>query len=119
SLAADWPQRVPIGRLTLTRPWLLVERDADGGLPLRTLLEPTNRKLGNGAPAGAAAANAGPAAGAAPADTISGRATRLAVRVATLTVDDGGVRVVDHAISPAFAVDVQSTSLRLDGLSTT
>jgi hypothetical protein len=34
----DWPRRVGVRQLALQRPWILVERDEDGGLPVRALL---------------------------------------------------------------------------------
>jgi len=98
----DWPGRLGIGDLALTRPWLLVERDAQGGLPLRVLLTP--------------AADRGPSARRT--DHEAPDSARLAVSVARLSIDGGGARLVDHAVTPAFAVDVDSASVRVDHLST-
>jgi hypothetical protein len=100
----DWPERLAVGRLALTRPWLLVERDRQGALPLRALLTPPNR------PADGVAADGAPA--------TTGASETLAVTVGRLTVDDGGIRIVDNAVTPAFAVDLQPATLRVDGLST-
>ncbi len=97
----DWPQRMAIRQVTLLRPWLLVERDHQGGLPLRTLLAPS---AGGGAAAPAANATAG--------------GEPFAVSIARLTADEGGIRVVDRAVSPAFAVDLQPAALRVAGFST-
>lgn len=99
-LEVDWPRRLVVGRLALARPWLLVERDEKGAMPLRTLLP--------------ARSGAGPAATA----TGSSDGEPLAITVARLAVDEGGLRVVDRAIAPAFAVDVDAARLRLEGLST-
>jgi Domain of Unknown Function (DUF748) len=101
-LELDWPQRLAIGQLELRRPWLLVERDNQGGLPLRTLLAPS-----------AAAAGPTPAANA---TTAGGEP--FAVSIARLTAEEGGIRIVDRAVSPAFAVDLQSAALRMAGFST-
>jgi uncharacterized protein involved in outer membrane biogenesis len=99
-LEVDWPGRVSVDRLTLTRPWLLLERDTAGSLGLRRLVVRA------------------PAAGA-PGTTSETAATEpLTLTVAHVSVADGGVRVVDRAVSPSFAVDVQPARLRLDGLST-
>jgi hypothetical protein len=87
-----WPERIVVQRLALARPWILLERDDKGALPLRALF-----------PAGGGSASATPG----PDVTIS-----------HVTVEDGGLRVVDRAISPAFAVDVAAGRLRADGLST-
>jgi hypothetical protein len=93
----DWPQRIVVGRLALEQPWLLIERDDKGALPLRALLSPPR-------PTTIAA--------------VSPAATGLAVTVARLSVDGGGLRLVDRAVSPAFAVDFQPATLRMEGLST-
>jgi uncharacterized protein involved in outer membrane biogenesis len=99
----DWPEKIDVGRVVLTQPWAAVERDDKGALPLRALLMPRAR------------ANAAPAAAAEEAE--KGRAA-VAVTVARLAVDRGGLRLVDRAVSPAFAVDLQPFTLRVDGLST-
>jgi Domain of Unknown Function (DUF748) len=95
----DWPERLAINRLAVRRPWLLVERDSQRGLPLRSLLTP-------------------PESSGATTPAATGTNGTLAVTVARLLVDDGGIRIVDNAVAPAFAVDVQPTSLRVDGFST-
>jgi hypothetical protein len=100
-LDVEWPQRIAVSRLALQRPWLLLERDETGGLPLRALLTPTPR-AGGGAPT----ANADPGGG------------RIAVALRRVTVDDGGVRVVDRGVSPSFAVDLERLALQTEGLST-
>ena len=97
-----WPERVAVGRLALARPWILVERDDQGGMPLRALLPQAGSSQ-----AGSASAGAQPAP----------EATRITI--ARVTAEDGGMRVVDRAITPAFAVDVDAARLRLDGLSST
>ena len=100
-LELDWPRRLTIRQVALVRPWLLVERDPQGGLPLRTLLAPS---------AGAGAA--------APAATTTAGGEPFAVSVGQFTADEGGIRIVDRAISPAFAVDLQPAALRVAGFST-
>jgi hypothetical protein len=100
-LEVDWPRRVTASDLTLQRPWLLVERDDAGALPLRTLL--TSR-------AGAAA----PAAS----GQGDGQAEAVAVTIGRVVADDGGMRIVDRSVSPAFAVDLQRAALVVEGLST-
>jgi hypothetical protein len=99
----DWPERVAVGRVALAQPWVLVERDREGGLALRSLFR------------GSAVRCKAP--GCAPSD--SSGAPWPTIAVAHLTVEGGGLRVVDHSVSPPFAVDLQSASLKLDGLSTT
>lgn len=92
----DWPATVAVDRLSLVQPWVLVERDTKGELVLRSLLPAR--------PADAAK------------DTDA--ATSLGVTVARVSVDDGGLRIVDQKVSPPFAVDLQSAGLKVDGLST-
>ena len=105
---AAWPERIAIGRLALARPWLLLERDDQGGMPLRALV-PSAKATPPAAPAATAPGTTAPGADA--------PAERLSVTVARLTVEEGGVRVVDRAINPPFAVDVDAARLSLDGLS--
>jgi uncharacterized protein DUF748 len=163
SIDAAWPERIAVRRLALSRPWLVVERDEKGELPLRALLVPPSP---SGAPRGAVAGSAsergtsastasnasadatagtkgksagdvggasgtsnGGAPSASPASdagedsqqTADGQDTGAAgmtVTIDRVTVEDGGMRVVDRAVSPAFAVDVQAVSLQVDDLST-
>ena len=100
-LDLDWPRRLAIKQVTLVRPWLLVERDQQGGLPLRTLLAPSARVTD-----------------AAPATDATPGGEPFAVSIARLATDDGEIRIVDRAVSPAFAVDVQSATLQVAGFST-
>jgi hypothetical protein len=98
----DWPERVTVDRVALAQPWLLAERDDKGGLALRSLL------------------NAPPDA-CRPAPCESSDAPQrapVAITVAHLTVEGGGVRVVDQSVSPPFAVDLEAATAKLDGLST-
>lgn len=94
----DWPARVVVGRLALTRPWVVLERDDKGAVPLRALLVPS--------PSGSTA------------DRVENGRDPLAVTVSQVSVDGGGMRIVDRAVSPAFAVDFQPVTLRMEDLST-
>ena len=100
----DWPGRLTIARLALGQPWVLVDRDATGGLPLRRLLAlpATDRR---------------PASSEGSATPTDG-STPLAVAVGQISIDGGGARIVDQAVSPPFAVDVDSVTAQIDGLST-
>jgi hypothetical protein len=101
----DWPERVAVERLALAQPWILIERDAKGELPLRALLTP--RRSGVPCRAGACPPPASETAG-----------EPIAATVAHLSVEGGGMRVVDQKVSPPFAVDLQSAVLKVEGLST-
>jgi hypothetical protein len=101
----QWPERIAVGRLALTQPWIVLERDEQGALPSRRLL---------GAPATTSAAPGDPTEPrgrdeAPPAPVIS---------VTQLTMDNGAIRIVDRAVAPAFAVDFQPATLRAQGLAT-
>ena len=90
-LDADWPRRVTIQKLAIDKPWALVERDADGSLPLLALLLPDGIPRAAPAPPGRGRAPA-PADGTGPAITVS-----------NLAVDEGFIRFVDRGTTPAFA----------------
>ncbi len=92
-LDADWPRRVTIQKLAIDKPWALVERDADGSLPLIALLLPDGipRAAPSPAPSGRGRAPAPP------------DGTGPAITVSTLAVDEGFVRFVDRGTTPAFA----------------
>jgi hypothetical protein len=99
-LAVEWPSRIAVEQLKITRPWALVERDANGGLPLRTLVSP--RRTADAGEASVPASDA--ATDGAPAET--------AVTVGHLVVDGGAARIVDHSVSPAYVEELSRVSLR-------
>jgi uncharacterized protein involved in outer membrane biogenesis len=91
---ADWPRRATVQRMAIDKPWALVEREADGRLPLLDLLFP---------PATAAATAAPPTTPrGAPAPRPEAAADPI-IAVGQLAVDEGFVRFVDRTTSPAFA----------------
>jgi uncharacterized protein involved in outer membrane biogenesis len=105
-LDVEWPGRTAAAAVALSRPWILLERDETGALGLRHLAPKRSS-------AGATAANPSTVASAA-----EETATTSTVRIGRLTIDDGGLRVVDRAIRPAFAVDLDRAAVRIDGLAT-
>ncbi len=99
-LDVEWPKRVTARELQLERPWILIERDEAGRFPLPTLL---------------ASSTTSPPAQAANTD----HDTRpIAFAVGRVVIDDGGMRVVDRANSPPFALDLYRLGARVEGLST-
>ena len=92
-LDADWPRRVTLQTLAIDKPWALVERDADGSLPLLALLLPDG--IPRAAPSPAAVGRGGASA---PPD-----GTGPAITVKSVAVDEGFVRFVDRGTTPAFA----------------
>ncbi len=107
SLQAEWPRRLAVERLALTDPWLLVERDAGGGLPLLALVGPRRRAAPDSADdRRPARARAGDARG------------RPAIEVGTLAVENGFVRFVDRTVSPSFVEEVSRLAITAQGLGT-
>ena len=102
-LDADWPRRVTLQRLAVDRPWALLERDADGSLPILALLLPN----GIAPPAASAAARTPTPDGAGPAITVG-----------ALAVDEGFVRFVDRTTTPDFAEEVSRIVVTGRGLGT-
>ncbi|MGH7415311.1 MAG: DUF748 domain-containing protein, partial [Candidatus Rokuibacteriota bacterium] len=101
-LAADWPRRVTIGRVALDKPWTLLERDADGTVPLLGLLM---------------SGRSSPQPGPAPSDRRSAPPPPV-VTLDSLTVEEGFVRFVDHTTRPAFAEEASRIALTGRGLGT-
>ena len=117
-LDVDWPRRVGVDRLSLSAPWMLIERDDKGAFPLRALLAtrsaaPTAASVNGAAPNGAVRASA-PANGPG-GDKLEGAPV---LSIARLIMDEGGLRVVDRSIAPPFGVDLQRLALDVTGLST-
>jgi uncharacterized protein DUF748 len=111
ALDIDWPRSVKARELALRRPWILLERDQSGALPLRALLaleQPTTAKTPDSAQTSAASR---------PSGNGSGRATTPIV-LNQLIVEEGGARIVDGGLAPPFAVDIADLASRIDGLST-
>jgi hypothetical protein len=117
-LDVDWPRRVVVREIAMRQPWVLVERDREGGLLLRELL--TSRAATSGAAAhggverpatGGARRNGGEV----PAEESS---ERVPVSIGHIAVEDGGARVVDHGVTPPFALDVQRLAGTVEGVST-
>jgi hypothetical protein len=102
-LEVTWPRRVAAAHLALEAPWILVERDERGAMTLRALLRP-----GASEAVAPGRATAGPA----------GTPETPALTVRLLTVSEGGARVVDRSIAPAFALDLRRLALRAEGLAT-
>ncbi len=98
----DWPRRVTIRDAALQRPWVLLERDRQGDLSLKTLLTP--RRSGRaGAPSDAStSSDEGP----------------LLITVRRIAVENGGTRTVDQRVAPPFALDTYALNGRVEGLST-
>src|SRR5262245_32234189 len=106
-LDVDWPRSIRMRELALRQPWVLLERNQSGALPLRPLLTPDTVTMHTDRAVKASAASD---SGDAPTPPV--------VRVRHLTVDNGGARVVDSGLNPPFAVDIAGLETRVDNLST-
>jgi hypothetical protein len=104
-----WPERIAAARVALSRPWVLLERDETGALALRSLAA---RRPSAGSSTAQTVAASTDAPASVQADTTP------TISVARVTVDEGGLRIVDRAIQPAFAVDLDGATVRVDGLAT-
>jgi hypothetical protein len=102
-LDADWPRRVAMERVAIDKPWALVERDADGSLPLLALLRPS-------APAPASAAPGG--------RPTAPRPALPTVAVGALSVEEGFIRFVDRTTTPAFTEEASRITVTGRGLGT-
>jgi hypothetical protein len=101
-LAAEWPSRVALERLTLSRPWLLIERDEDGGIPLASRTLPPLVVPGPTTRTRAARA----------------AARRAAIEIGQLVVEEGSGRFVDRSLTPAYVEDLSRLFLAVSGLTT-
>src|SRR5438128_1249130 len=109
ALEVDWPRSVKVRGLALRRPWILLERNQSGALPLLALLAP---EAGNAAPTPGAT----PTRSASPGDSKGPAA--VPVTLSELVIEEGGARVVDGSLTPPFAVDLAGLGGRIDGVST-
>ncbi len=109
ALEVNWPRSVKVRGLALRRPWVLLERDQSGALPLRALLA---LEVGNAAPTPGST----PTRSESPSDSKGPAA--VPVMLSELVIEEGGARVVDGSLTPPFAVDLAGLAGRIDGVST-
>ena len=114
-LDADWPRRVTVQRVALDKPWALVEREADGRLPLLDLLTP-----GGPVPSASPTASPAPAPGPAPKGPAPPPADGAppAITLGELAVDEGFIRFVDRTTTPAFTEEASRIVMTGRGLGT-
>jgi Domain of Unknown Function (DUF748) len=109
ALDIDWPRSVKVRELALRRPWILLERDEAGALPLPALLALQPAVTGP-TPGASQTSNASRV-------SANGQ-TAIPVTLGQLVVEEGGARLVDGGLTPRFAVDLAGLASRIDGLST-
>jgi uncharacterized protein involved in outer membrane biogenesis len=97
----EWPGRVRVESVEVDKPWLLLERDPAGRLPLLSLLTPHT----SASPASRSDDDAKPR-----------RPPR--VDIGTATVSDGFGRFVDRVPDPDFAEELSAVNATVSGFST-
>jgi hypothetical protein len=100
-----WPGRLTARQLLLTRPWVLIERDEQAALTLRPLLAPPPAARASAPAPTPVAPDGRPAAG-------------FPITFGEIVVDDGGARVVDRGVTPAFALDLYHLAGRVERFTT-
>ncbi|HVQ74046.1 MAG TPA: DUF748 domain-containing protein [Candidatus Binatia bacterium] len=101
-LAYAWPATIAIDRMRIQKAWTMLERRADGTMPLSSLLAPARA-----APAAAPARGSADGAPARP-------PLELSVRRAVL--EDTGVTIVDGAVNPPARLEIAGGRLALSDL---
>jgi uncharacterized protein involved in outer membrane biogenesis len=102
-LDAEWPRRVTVARVAIDKPWVLVERETDGTVPLLGLV------MAGPSSAAPAAAPPAPRDRSAPAPVVT---------LSALAVEEGFVRFVDRTTTPAFVEEASRIALTGRGLGT-
>jgi hypothetical protein len=119
----SWPNYALVERVTLTRPHLQIERDAQGAITLRKLFEPSTSAPAQGA-APAAAPRAGGPGERKPDETKAGQPTPNLLRTMVLdfreiALEDGYARFIDRTTTPDFSEDISKLTLTIRDLSNT
>jgi hypothetical protein len=113
-LDADWPTRVRVGRVTIRKPSLLLEREKDGSFPLRAMLVPAPA-TSTQKPEAPAAPAASPAPGGAP--TTPGAAPpRIVLEITDLAIADGDARFLDRTTTPFYSEQIGRLALAVKNL---
>jgi hypothetical protein len=115
-ISVEWPRRrARIQRVSIREPWALVERDADGTLPLLALLalKPTN-----GAPAQTTDGAARPSKPVPATADKNASASVIDLEVGTLVVEEGFVRFTDRTTTPRFVEEASRLALTANKLGT-
>lgn len=104
---ADWPERIAFDRVRVRRAWALIERDAQGGFLLRTLLE---RPDAGRSPRPAAPAPVAPAPATSP-------APRLDFSFREGIFEEQAATIVDGVKSPPARIEVAGARLAVHDFS--
>jgi uncharacterized protein involved in outer membrane biogenesis len=127
-----WPTHARVATITIKKPNLRVERDANGAIRLRELLEvqlPESSPAPD-KPAATKPAPAKPVAKAAPKEPKSGApvppevqakggAVGFPLDIDVFVLDDGYIQFLDRTVQPAFSETLSRLAVRIEGLSST
>ena len=97
-VTVEWPGRARVDTLEIDTPWLLLEREASGRLPLVALLTPR--------------------VPAARPDRAAASTSPLRVEIGTASIRDGFGRFVDRVPEPDFAEELSAVNLAVVGFGT-
>ncbi|HEY3190255.1 MAG TPA: DUF748 domain-containing protein, partial [Solirubrobacteraceae bacterium] len=101
------PDRARIARVTITRPDVRLEREANGSIPLRAMFTAPG-------PAPGATQKTPPA----PARSDGPPKTPITMEVGTLVVEDGRAAFLDRTVTPIFSETLSRLRVSVAGLST-
>ncbi|PYM94835.1 MAG: hypothetical protein DME04_06730 [Candidatus Rokuibacteriota bacterium] len=101
-----WPKHARAAKITITKPDMLIERDADGAISVRKLFE-TGAETTD-------AAKGAPTAGEAPS-----RGLPLLLEFGTVAITEGNARFLDRTTTPAFSETLSRLEVTVEGLSST
>src|SRR5204863_4263119 len=107
-----WSKHARAAKITIAKPEILIERDADGGISIRKLFE-------SGAdPAAAAPGRPPEKPSSAPAQSpTKPGALPLELEFGTVAITDGYARFLDRSTTPAFSETLSRLAVTVDGLS--
>ena len=109
----SWPKYAKVSKITLTKPDVRVEREADGAISLRKLFEPDPAKVGASKPEVAKPPRQQAADGQ-PASPIP-----IPVEIGMFVLEDGYAQFVDRTTTPPFTESLSRLAVTIEGLSTT
>jgi hypothetical protein len=110
-LDVRWPDRIRVELVRIGSPRMRIERDADGGFPLRRVLAGDPR-------AGAPATPNRPAWPGSVASAEGEDNGHPAIQVARLEVADGQARFVDHSTAPFYSEELSDVAAIIEDLDT-
>ena len=112
-----WPKHAHAAKITIAKPDMLIERDADGGLALRKLFAAETATISTSEPPrGAKTPEKRPDAKT-PSD--AGGGPPLDVAFGTIAITEGNARFLDRTTTPAFSETLSRLEVTIEGLSLT